>query len=146
MQRSANKETVHQLLQALAVGRVVRRAFGDQVRPAGQFGVDGRVGLSEVLSGDVFLADALITLEDGLVLLPAGRTPPNPSEQLGSSRMRELLEALSETHMILVDAPPVLPLGDGVSPVGAHAASPSASVAVENTSKGPARSSACTPA
>ena len=103
------------LAQAVAAsGQPVILIDADLRRPrqASQFGVDGRVGLSEVLSGDVFLADALITLEDGLVLLPAGRTPPNPSEQLGSSRMRELLEALSETHMILVDAPPVLPVTD----------------------------------
>ena len=103
------------LAQAIAAsGQPVILIDADLRRPrqASQFGVDGRVGLSEVLSGDVFLADALVTLEDGLVLLPAGRTPPNPSEQLGSSRMKELLEALSETHMILVDAPPVLPVTD----------------------------------
>lgn len=103
------------LAQSLAAaGQPVILVDADLRRPrqALQFGVDGRVGLSEVLSGDVELPDALVELEHGLLLLPAGRTPPNPSEQLGSHRMQELLRLLAETHMILVDAPPVLPVTD----------------------------------
>ena len=103
------------LAQAVAVsGQPVILVDADLRRPrqASQFGVDGRVGLSEVLSGDVLLEDAVQDLGDGLLLLPAGRTPPNPSEQLGSHRMQELLRVLAETHLVLVDAPPVLPVTD----------------------------------
>lgn len=102
-------------LTVAAAGQPVILIDADLRRPrqAMQFGVDGRVGLSEVLNGDVALQDVLIPVgEDGLLLLPAGRTPPNPSEQLGSERMRDLLTALAETHMVLVDAPPVLPVTD----------------------------------
>lgn len=102
-------------LAVAASGQPVILIDADLRRPrqALQFGVDGRVGLSEVLNGDVALQDVLVPVGDhGLLLLPAGRTPPNPSEQLGSARMRDLLTALAETHMVLVDAPPVLPVTD----------------------------------
>ncbi|AGW40800.1 capsular polysaccharide biosynthesis protein [Leifsonia xyli subsp. cynodontis DSM 46306] len=45
-------------------------------------------------------------------VLTAGRTPPNPSELLGSRTMRELLGALSELAVVIVDAPPLLPVTD----------------------------------
>ena len=102
-------------LAVAAAGQPVILIDADLRRPrqAVQFGVDSRVGLSEVLNGDVALQDVLIPVgDDGLLLLPAGRTPPNPSEQLGSARMKDLLTALAETHMVLVDAPPVLPVTD----------------------------------
>lgn len=77
------------------------------------FEVDGRVGLSEVLAGQIELEDALVEVgDDGLMLLPAGRTPPNPSELLGSDRMRTLLEQVSRDFLVMVDAPPVLPVTD----------------------------------
>lgn len=44
---------------------------------ARRFGVDGSVGLTQVLAGDVTLEAALVqTEEPGLQLLPAGRIPP----------------------------------------------------------------------
>ena len=48
-----------------------------------------------------------------LTLLPAGRTPPNPSELLGSKRMRALLKLASEDFFVIVDSPPLLPVTDG---------------------------------
>lgn len=82
-------------------------------RQADIFNVEGRVGLSEVLAGQVQLDDAVQQVGDyGLLLLPAGRTPPNPSELLGSERMRVLLEELSAHCTVLIDAPPVLPVTD----------------------------------
>lgn len=114
---SEGKSTVvgNLALAIAAAGQPVILIDADLRRPrqASQFGVEGRVGLSEVLNGDVELQDVLHPVgDDGLLLLPAGRTPPNPSEQLGSERMRQLLAALAETHMVLVDAPPVLPVTD----------------------------------
>lgn len=77
------------------------------------FQVAGDVGLSEVLAGDIQPEDALVpTGVPGLTLLPAGRTPPNPSELLGSERMRALLRLAGEDFHILVDAPPLLPVTD----------------------------------
>lgn len=82
-------------------------------RQAALFNIEGRVGLSEVLAGQVELDDAIQEVGPyGLLILPAGRTPPNPSELLGSERMRLLLEELSRHCTVLIDAPPVLPVTD----------------------------------
>ena len=82
---------------------------------ATNFGEDPQVGLSQVLAGSVELEHALIrTQQEGLLLLPAGRIPPNPSELVGSRRMKELIATLSASHMVIVDAPPLLPVTDAV--------------------------------
>jgi capsular exopolysaccharide synthesis family protein len=55
----------------------------------------------------------LSTPVSNLYLLPAGRLPPNPAELLSSSRMREVLHQLAETHDVcIVDAAPLLPIAD----------------------------------
>lgn len=82
---------------------------------AGQFGLDGLSGLTEVLAGSLHLEDALVqTGIENLLLLPAGRIPPNPSELVGSGRMESLLARLKKTHMVIVDAPPLLQVTDAV--------------------------------
>lgn len=81
---------------------------------AGKFGVEGGVGLTQVLAGSVQLDDALVrTSNPNLLLLPAGKIPPNPSELVGSSRMEALLHQLRDDCMVIVDAPPLLPVTDG---------------------------------
>lgn len=77
-------------------------------------GVEGQVGLSDVLVGQVLLDDALQQWGDGLLqVLPGGRIPPNPSELLGSKSMAAVLLALSErAEIVIIDAPPVLPVAD----------------------------------
>jgi capsular exopolysaccharide synthesis family protein len=78
-------------------------------------GLDGTVGLTDVLIGRAQLADALQPWgrSDRLVVLPAGRIPPNPSELLGSRPMAALLNSLAaEYDYVLIDAPPVLPVTD----------------------------------
>ena len=58
---------------------------------ADQFGVDGAIGLSQLLAASVSLEDAAQPSSvQNLTLLPAGQVPPNPSELLGSKRMKEL--------------------------------------------------------
>lgn len=80
---------------------------------ASTLGIDGTIGLSEVLSGQVSVADALrATQTPGLVVLPAGNIPPNPSEMVGSESMKSLIAALAEEYFVLIDAPPVLPVTD----------------------------------
>jgi succinoglycan biosynthesis transport protein ExoP len=53
---------------------------------------------------------------DDMYLLPAGPTPPNPAELLGSSRMKELLEELDRyADVIIVDTPPLLAVTDAAA-------------------------------
>ena len=77
-------------------------------------GIEGAVGLTDVLIGRAQLADVLQKWGRGqLYVLPAGRIPPNPSELLGSSVMADLLRDLSsEFDYVLVDAPPLLLVTD----------------------------------
>lgn len=82
-------------------------------RVAKTFDVDGDVGLTQVLTGSVLVAEALAeTSQPNLVVLPAGRIPPNPSELVGSRRMQNLISSLGETRMVVIDAPPLLPVTD----------------------------------
>lgn len=73
-------------------------------------------GLAEVLTGNEKLASAIqCTKVDGLHLLSAGLIPPNPTELLGSSKMRGILaEAAALFEHVLIDAPPILPVSDSV--------------------------------
>ena len=74
---------------------------------------DGLVGLSQILSGQVTLEEALQDTDQGnLRLITAGRIPPNPSELLGSQRMHALVDELKKDHLVIMDAPPLLPVTD----------------------------------
>lgn len=77
-------------------------------------GVEGSVGLSDLLVGDVDLDVAMQQWgPDGLTVLPGGTVPPNPSELLGSHRMIDLVTELrSRFEVIIVDCPPLLPVTD----------------------------------
>lgn len=90
---------------------------GDLRRPtvAETTGVNGDTGLSDVLAGRLAITDALRRVNGipNLLVLPAGTLPPNPSELLGSERMRTLLNDLAKHAMVIVDAPPLLSVTDG---------------------------------
>ena len=77
------------------------------------FDIDGAVGLTQALAGDVEVTDVIV--ESGMAnlsLLPAGRIPPNPSELLGSLRMKQFIDELSADYLVILDAPPLLPVTD----------------------------------
>jgi non-specific protein-tyrosine kinase len=80
------------------------------------FGRSGRVGLTHVLAGSAQLDEVLLeTGVTGLRLLPAGQTPPNPAELLGSAAMVRVLGELKErAEVVIVDTPPLLPLSDAL--------------------------------
>lgn len=51
----------------------------------------------------------------GLLVLPSGPLPPNPTELLSSARMAEVARALSrEADVVLFDTPPVLAVSDPI--------------------------------
>ncbi len=77
-------------------------------------GIEGGVGLSDLLAGKVALQDVLQQFgRQQLFVLPAGRIPPNPSELLGSKAMGKALDMLGELFdYVIIDTPPVLAVTD----------------------------------
>ncbi len=108
---------------------------GNMRRPAlgGFFGLDDRTGVSDILSGHSQLSDALtivdvsrdVPMDAGsngsgggaglLEVLPAGPIPADAAELLDSRAMTELLRELrTRADVVLVDAPPMLPVTDAM--------------------------------
>ncbi|WP_314506982.1 polysaccharide biosynthesis tyrosine autokinase [uncultured Microbacterium sp.] len=100
-----------------ANGKAVVLVDGDLRRStvATTMGLPGSVGLSDVLAGRAEIADVLQSTPraESLFVLAAGSTPPNPSEVLGSERMRTLIHDLAKHATVIIDAPPLLPVTDG---------------------------------
>jgi polysaccharide biosynthesis transport protein len=74
------------------------------------FGKLRNVGLSNLIVQDVPDTEAITPVEGvpNLWLLTSGPTPPDPSELLGSGRMRELLQWLRNGFKyVIIDTPPV---------------------------------------
>lgn len=81
------------------------------------FGVGSTAGLSTVLAGsDTFEKVAVISpILPNLTILPAGPTPPQPSEMLGSQMMRDLVAQWArDFDHVIIDSPPVLSVTDAV--------------------------------
>jgi protein-tyrosine kinase len=78
------------------------------------FGLPDGPGLSDVLSGQAEIDDALVTIEEHkLTILPAGRAPAHPAELLGTTAMRRALDTLrSRFDCVVVDSPATAPLAD----------------------------------
>jgi capsular exopolysaccharide synthesis family protein len=116
--QSDGKSTIAANLAAAVAlsGESVTLVDGDLRRPmvADSFGLVEGAGLTDVLVGNVDLDDVLQEHHeyDGLKVLAAGSIPPNPSELLGSKAMRSTLERLAETSIVIIDAPPLLPVTD----------------------------------
>jgi capsular exopolysaccharide synthesis family protein len=81
---------------------------------ASYLGLEGAVGLTNLLVGTARPEDVIQRWGNTeLFVLPSGPTPPNPSELLGSLQMQELLAELeSRADLVLLDAPPLLPVTD----------------------------------
>ena len=81
-----------------------------------RMGTPSMPGLSEVISGNAEIQEALLEIEpfgSYLRVLPGGSVPPNPSEMLGSARMSTILAELSEmSDLVLIDTAPVLVVSD----------------------------------
>lgn len=77
--------------------------------------LEGDVGLTTVLLGDVGPEDAIVRWSDGLDVLPSGAVPPNPGQLLGSATMKTLMQRLLQDYdFIVLDSPPLLPATDAL--------------------------------
>lgn len=114
--------TVANLAVAFAMaGRRVTIVDCDLRRPRVHefFSMTNDRGLTSVLAGDLPLNRALqeVILPDGrkLHVLSSGFRAANPAELVGTSRLTSVLTTLkNENDIVLVDAPPVLPVTDAV--------------------------------
>jgi capsular exopolysaccharide synthesis family protein len=82
-----------------------------------RFSINGKVGLSSVLTGSVSLPQAVQQVPEipRLDILVSGPVPPFPTEMLGSDAMNRLLAECRGlyTHIVL-DSPPLLSITDSV--------------------------------
>ena len=99
-----------------AAGENVVVVDGDLRRPTlvDVFNLVPGVGVTDVLTGTAELGDVLQPWGalPNLSVLGSGRIPPNPSELLGSRAMKNMLTALAKDAVVLIDAPPLLPVTD----------------------------------
>lgn len=97
------------------------------------FGIENRTGTSDILIQKARWQDCVNTVTDlalggfameeilsipgldNLNIITYGHRPPNPTELLSSDRMTQLLAELREYYdMVVVDAPPLLPVADSM--------------------------------
>nr|WP_191910182.1 polysaccharide biosynthesis tyrosine autokinase [Microbispora cellulosiformans] len=117
---AGRSSTTANLAIAMAeAGRRVLLVDADLRRPrlGGHLGIEASAGLSDVLVQHARLRDVIQTWgRPGLSVLPSGRIPPNPGELLASRGMGALLAQLREEYdMVLIDAPPLLPVTDAAA-------------------------------
>ena len=81
------------------------------------FNVSGKVGLSNLLIGDISKSNDFIikTNIENLSIIPRGVFPPNPSELLNSKKNATLINALKKYYdIIILDGAPVSGLADSL--------------------------------
>jgi capsular exopolysaccharide synthesis family protein len=72
------------------------------------------VGLTSVLIHQIELSEALQNAGSSFYVLTSGPTPPNPSEVLASSYVRDVIRSLlDKVDYVVVDTAPLLPVADG---------------------------------
>ncbi len=104
------------LVMAMSVGRECLLVDCDLRRPKIQrsLGLEPQVGLAEVLLDEATLDEAVLKVEGlNLHVLAVRKQPTNPSELLGSGRMRELIAEISQRYdFTVLDTPATLGLPD----------------------------------
>lgn len=99
-----------------ATGQSVILIDADLRRPVlgGIFGFSDDVGLSDVLAGRAQIEQVAHQVDEHgrLFVVAAGRTPPNPTEMVGSQRMQTLTRKLAEDLVVIIDSPPTLAVAD----------------------------------
>ncbi|MCF7553841.1 polysaccharide biosynthesis tyrosine autokinase [Pseudonocardia sp. WMMC193] len=82
------------------------------------FGIEGAIGLTSVLSGRIASVEQAVQSwgDKNLDILASGPLPANPSELLASQQMRKLLMQVRNRYdMVIIDAPPLLPVTDAAA-------------------------------
>jgi len=82
-----------------------------------KFEMTNRAGLTDVMLQDPAQWTSVLqpTGVNNLWVVMSGSLPPNPSELLGSKRMKQFLEHLHKScDMVIIDAPPLLPVTDAL--------------------------------
>jgi len=78
------------------------------------FGISRSKGISNYLVGKIPLEEAIFNTNiENLYIMPSGTLPPNPSELLASTAMKECIETLeSKFDILLFDSPPIIAVTD----------------------------------
>lgn len=87
------------------------------------FRIPNQNGLSTLIIGQCTTDEAITkNVKPDFDVMTAGAVPPNPSELLGSARMREILDELSGMYdYIIIDTPPINIVSDALTLVDATA-------------------------
>ena len=101
-------------------GKKVLLIDGDLRIPsiAKKMDIKNTFGLSDLLKGatSVQMGDFKVPDYKNWYIMPSGALPPNPSELMGSSRMKNVLKTLSENFdCIILDLPPVNLVSDALA-------------------------------
>lgn len=82
------------------------------------FKQDNKIGLTNILVEDKKIKEVIRKMSDvdpNLYFIPSGPIPPNPSELLGSNKMKEVLQELqNQADIVLFDSPPVIAVTDAL--------------------------------
>jgi polysaccharide biosynthesis transport protein len=80
-------------------------------------GMANDIGLSMYLAGTAAAESIVFRIPDeDISLIPSGPLPPDPAELLGSKRMKELIDSMSQKYdFILLDSPPVQSVTDSLA-------------------------------
>ncbi|HZK54056.1 MAG TPA: CpsD/CapB family tyrosine-protein kinase [Desulfosporosinus sp.] len=118
--REGKSSTVANLAVSVAQsGKSVLVVDADMRKPTlhKMFGLENGEGLSVALNQDQdFLIYIRETSVPGLMLFTAGDVPSNPTELVGSERMKNLIEEASEQFdMVIFDTPSVMGVMDAVT-------------------------------
>lgn len=81
----------------------------------GLTGLEDAVGVSNIMSGQFMVTDAIQNWLPGVDVLGAGPVPPNPAQMLSSPKFAAMITDLKRTYdFVLIDSAPVLVAADAV--------------------------------